>query len=247
MSDGISEEEARRRKMFRARWEANQQPVSGIWALRRRLAEAMRVVIERLITSDAPAAELEAAAERLEDYGAHLASHPRRQRYLGFSEAAVADAETEDPETANAGSHFDMSPLIGRSNPLAPPITVEADDEGRVTARVVFGSAYEGPPGCVHGGYVAAAFDEVLGYAETFTGAPGMTGTLNVVYRTPTPLHTDLVFHAGVDRVEGRKIFVTGTLHAGERLCAEATGIFISMKPGIYTQLVEERQAREQR
>ena len=142
--------------------------------------------------------------------------------------------------------HFDMSPLIGRSNPLAPPITVEADDEGQVIARVVFGSAYEGPPGCVHGGYVAAAFDEVLGYAETFTGAPGMTGTLNVVYRTPTPLHTDLVFHAAVDRVEGRKIFVTGTLHAGDRLCAEATGIFISMKPGIYTKLVEERQAREQ-
>ena len=247
MNGEVSEEEAKRRKMFRARWEANQQPVSGIWALRRRLAAAMRVVIDRLITSDAPAAELEAAAERLEEYGEHLASHPRRQRYLGFSETAVADAQAEDAETASAGSHFDMSPLIGRSNPLAPPITVEADDEGRVIARVVFGSAYEGPPGCVHGGYVAAAFDEVLGYAETFTGAPGMTGTLNVVYRTPTPLHTDLVFHAAVDRVEGRKIFVTGTLHAGDRLCAEATGIFISMKPGIYTQLVEERQAREQR
>ncbi len=146
----------------------------------------MRRVIERLTTSNAPQAELDVAAARLEDYAEHLATHPRRERYLGFSESALADAEQADAE-AEGGGHFDYSPLIGRSNPLAPPIDVEADAEGNVTARVVFGSAYEGPPGCVHGGYVAAAFDEVLGYAETFSGAPGMTGTLNVVYRTPDP------------------------------------------------------------
>jgi acyl-coenzyme A thioesterase PaaI-like protein len=108
----------------------------------------------------------------------------------------------------------------------------------------VFGSAYEGPPGCVHGGYVAAAFDEVLGYAETFSGAPGMTGTLTVVYRTPTPLHTEVTFRAKITRVEGRKIFVHGTLHAGERLCAESDAIFVSMKAGRYLELMKERAGR---
>jgi acyl-coenzyme A thioesterase PaaI-like protein len=144
----------------------------------------------------------------------------------------------------NPKNAFDYSPLIGRSNPLAPPIDVEADAEGNVTARVVFGSAYEGPPGCVHGGYVAAAFDEVLGYAETFSGAPGMTGTLNVVYRTPTPLHTEVVFHAKITRVEGRKIFVHGTLHAGERLCAESDAIFVSIRAGRYLELMKERASK---
>jgi acyl-coenzyme A thioesterase PaaI-like protein len=88
---------------------------------------------------------------------------------------------------------------------------------------------------------VAAAFDEVLGYAETFSGAPGMTGTLNVVYRTPTPLHTEVTFRAKIARIEGRKIFVHGTLHAGERLCAESDAIFISMKAGRYLELMKER------
>jgi len=232
------------RHFFRRRWEAAQLPVTAVWAARRRLADAMRRVIDRLTTSDAPQAELEVAASRLEEYAEHLAKHPRRERYVGFSESALADAERADAE-AEGGGHFDFSPLIGRSNPLAPPIEVSADDQGGVTARVVFGSAYEGPPGCVHGGYVAAAFDEVLGYAETFSGSPGMTGTLNVVYRSPTPLHTEVVFRARIERVEGRKIYVHGTLHAGTRLCAESDAIFVSIRPGRYLELMEERRQRQ--
>jgi acyl-coenzyme A thioesterase PaaI-like protein len=118
---------------------------------------------------------------------------------------------------------------------------MSASPEGEVRGRVIFGSAYEGPPGCVHGGYIAAAFDEVLGYAETFTGNPGMTGTLTVTYRTPTPLHVEVVFSARVAHVEGRKILVRGQLHAGERLCAEAEGIFVSMKPGRFAELIAKR------
>ena len=38
------------------------------------------------------------------------------------------------------------------------------------------GPAYEGPPGCVHGGFIAAAFDEVLGSTQSLSGSPGMTG-----------------------------------------------------------------------
>lgn len=233
-----------RRQLFRRRWEANQFPATGVWRARRRLASAMRAVIERLITSDAPAAELERAAAQLESYAAHLATHPQRKRYVGFAESALADAEAEDAEGA-AGGHFDFSPLIGRSNPLSPPIAMSADADGRVTGRVTFGSAYEGPPGCVHGGYVAAAFDEVLGFAETFSNAPGMTGTLHVVYRTPTPLHVEVVFTAQITRIEGRKIYVSGELHAGERLCAACDAIFVSMKAGTYAQLVAQRAGRE--
>jgi hypothetical protein len=73
-----------KRRFFQRRWEASQLPATGIWAERRRLAEAMRLVIERLTSSDAPAEELRAAAERLEQYAEHLATHPRRQRYEGF-------------------------------------------------------------------------------------------------------------------------------------------------------------------
>jgi len=244
-------------------------PLPGIWTARRRLAAAMRLVIERLTASDAPEAELRRAAERLEDYAAHLSSHGKRDRYIGFAESALADpAETPDeagatgagatqtpvgavgtltaelsaaPHSQRAGGHFDYSPLIGRSNPLAPPVIMHADADGTVHGRVTFGSAYEGPPGCVHGGLVAAAFDEVLGYAQIFSGRPGMTGKLEVSYRAPTPLHRELRFTARVDRREGRKVFVQCQLRAGDQLCAEATGLFISMRPGTLDRLMKSR------
>jgi acyl-coenzyme A thioesterase PaaI-like protein len=81
----------------------------------------------------------------------------------------------------------------------------------------------------VHGGFLAAAFDEVLGMAQSLTGNPGMTGTLTIRYRRPTPLLTELVFEAYVDRVEGRKIFTHGTLSANGQLTAEAEGLFIAV------------------
>lgn len=235
-----------RKRFFRIRWEASQQPVQGVAAARRRVGAAMRRVIERLITSDAPEHEIERAAEGLDEFADRLGEHPRRQRYVGFSEAAVTDPDAPGP-FADGGGHFDFSPLIGPSNPLAPPIEMSSDEEGNVEGRVVFGSAYEGPPGCVHGGYIAAAFDEVLGYAETFSGNPGMTGTLTVRYRTPTPLHTEVVFRAKLDRVEGRKIFVKGSLHAEELLCAESEAVFIGSKPGTFSKLLAEREQRQPR
>ena len=52
----------------RALWEPRDNPATGVWRVRRRLASAMRLVIERLTTSDAPEEELAVVAARLEDY-----------------------------------------------------------------------------------------------------------------------------------------------------------------------------------
>jgi acyl-coenzyme A thioesterase PaaI-like protein len=146
---------------------------------------------------------------------------------------------TEDAmQGHDPGAFFDHSPLLGLANPIAPPLEIDFVD-GRVRGRAVFGAAYEGPPGCVHGGWVAAAFDELLGSAQSTVDHPGMTGTLKVVYRSPTPLFTELTFEGGVDRVERRKIFVSGSVRAGDRLCAEADGIFISIQRETYAALRE--------
>ena len=144
---------------------------------------------------------------------------------------------------AEPDAFFDHSPMIGRANPLAPPIALELSDN-LVVGRVRFGSAYEGPPGCVHGGYVACAFDEILGAAQTFSGAPGMTGTLTIRYRKPTPLHADLRFEGRFDRKEGRKVFTSGQLYAGDLLTAEAEGIFVSIPAERFAQLRADRGAR---
>lgn len=229
-------------KVRQQRWE-RKAPTGGVWAERRRLAAALRRVIAHLTVVDTPEEELRAAADRLDDYATHLESHPPRP-YLGFAETAIAQEPSSRSETQpteeEGGGHFDFSPLIGHSNPLSPPIHCWAE-QGHALAKVVFGTPYEGPPGHVHGGYIAAAFDEVLGYAQALTGQPGMTGTLTVKYRRPTPLQTELRFDCWVDRVSGRKVFASGTLHAGDTLCAEAEGIFISMGPERFRALAEAR------
>ncbi len=219
-------------------WQASTMEASGAWAKRRRLAAVMRAVIDRLVQIDASEDELTAAADRLERYAEQLARHPRSQRYESWAETSPA---------GDAGAFFDQSPIIGLANPLAPPIRVEADADGeRVHGHVTFGAAYEGPPGCVHGGWVAAAFDEVLGFANSLSGNPGMTGTLTIRYRRPTPLHTKLRFEARFDRMEGRKIFTSGELYAGDVLTAESEGIFIAVDREIFRALYEQRQRRAQ-
>lgn len=195
-------------------------PVTGLWAERRRLASAMRAVIEHLVVSDAPEEELREAADALERFGARLAGHPRRRVQLGFTEASTS---------GDVRGFFDFSPLIGLSNPIAPPLELRVDGD-TVHGRLRFGTAYEGPPGCAHGGCIAAVFDELLGFTQSLTQHPGMTGTLTVRYRVPTPLHTDLRCEARVQRVAGRKIFCAGQLFSGDTLCAEADGVFISLR-----------------
>jgi acyl-coenzyme A thioesterase PaaI-like protein len=140
------------------------------------------------------------------------------------------------PGSAAAESHFsDRSPFYGAMNPISMPMKMTIDQEfgefGAVMGDVVFTEPYEGPPGHCHGGFIAAAFDEVLGMTQSLTGRPGMTGKLSVTYRSPTPLHSEIRFKGWVEKVDGRKIFTKGTAHHGEKLCAEAEVLFLSMPP----------------
>jgi acyl-coenzyme A thioesterase PaaI-like protein len=219
-------------------WEAAQAPASGAWAQKRRLAAAMRLVIGRLVESNAPEDELAAAADGLERYAERLATHPRLRRLEGFAETATA---------GDVAAFFDQSPIIGLSNPLAPPVAVRRSGELAAEAHATFGAAYEGPPGCVHGGWVAAAFDEVLGFVQSLAGSPGFTGTLSVRYRKPTPLHTDLRFEARVTGTERRKTFAEGRLYAGDLLTAEAEAIFIAADRARFQELLAERERMEQK
>jgi acyl-coenzyme A thioesterase PaaI-like protein len=219
-----------------AHWDATKTTGSEMWEQKRRLADAMRLVIERLVPSNAPTEELRAAADGLERYAEALREHPRLIKVMGHSESANA---------GNVGAFFDQSPLIGLANPLAPPITVGKAGDRSALASVRFGSAYEGPPGSVHGGFVAAAFDEVLGFVQSLSGSPGMTGTLTIRYRKPTPLHMDLRFEGELTRIDGRKKFTEGRVLADGVVTAEAEGVFISVPQERMEALMKKRAALE--
>jgi acyl dehydratase len=112
---------------------------------------------------------------------------------------------------------------------MAPPLRMrvvkDPEHDYRVVGDVTFGAAYEGPPLHVHGGMVAAMFDELLGFAQL---GPGFTAYLKVDYRKPTPLNRTLDLSAWVDRVDGRKRIIRGTSMLDGTLLAEAEGLFIA-------------------
>lgn len=225
------------RSLLYARWQAPPDDALTPDRLeKRRLAGAMRDVIQRLIATGAPTELVTEAADELERIAGRFAGIPHEPEYEGYRETANVG---DDPHAS-----FELSPFIGRANPLAPPISLQ-DVEGVVRGAVTFGSAYEGPPGCVHGGYIAAAFDELLGATQSLSGSPGMTGTLTVRYRSPTPLHAPLRLEGRIREVDGRKIHTEGSLHAGDRLCAEAEGVFISIDVAVFRDLKERREAEE--
>ena len=124
--------------------------------------------------------------------------------------------------------------VVGLRNPVAPPLDVRreklGEQRGRAWAKFRLGAAYEGPPGLVHGGVSALILDQMLGEACGAAGVPGMTGTLTLKYRRPTPLG-ELSAEARVDRVEEIKTWATGAISdADGNVCVEAEGVFILSK-----------------
>lgn len=142
---------------------------------------------------------------------------------LPQADGAYNPDEEPDPDAIAFNDH---SPLSGEVSPVAPPLRM-AHTDGHVTGTVTFGRAFEGPPGHVHGGWVASCFDEVMGMAQALNTDPGMTARLDVAYRRPTPLGAELVFDGWVEEIRGRKIITKATLHHDGQLLGDATGLFV--------------------
>jgi len=117
--------------------------------------------------------------------------------------------------------------VIGKRNPVAPPLVVQHDANGLVHADFVLGAAYEGPPGHVHGGVCAMILDHVLGATAHQPGKPAYTGTLTLRYLRGTPLGQRLRAQARVDRVEGTKTFAVGHIADENGVTVQADGVFI--------------------
>jgi len=202
-----------------------------------RLTRALRELMGRLVANEIPEAVLAPMADQVEQLARDLEVYPKRRREVG----PRAASEIEAPVRYDYGSMRAYSPSTGTCNPLAPPLSLAVEGD-RAVACGSYGSAYEGPPGLVHGGYVAAGFDELFGLVQGLGAhGPGMTGTISVRYCKPVPFRTALRYEGWVDRVEGRKIFGLAKLTAGDLLLAEAEAVMIIVDPAMYAGLAEER------
>jgi acyl-coenzyme A thioesterase PaaI-like protein len=202
-------------------WDPPTTPPDGAWREKRRLATALRELTALCVTTDAPEATLAYAADAVERVAERVAPYPQRTFKEGIGSC------TTHEEFARFA---DRSTFTGQSNPIAPPMDLAMDGEVAVS-RVTFGPPFEGIPGHVHGGIVAAAFDQLFGYLQVKRNTGSLTGELTVRYRRPTPLLEPLRLEARLLRVEGRRSVVAGQLFAGELLTAEAEAVFIAVDP----------------
>lgn len=181
----------------------------------RELAVAVRALADATVRTRVDVPDLAAVAEQVESLSARL--------------LAQAQEEPLGLETDSAGRLRDHgNAMAGMRNPIAPPLEVTGDGEGRTHCTFTLGAGYEGPPGCVHGGIIAAVLDQVVGAVPARLGLPGMTAYLTTTYRRPTPLGRQLTARGWVERVDGWKVYARGDIHDPEgQPTAEAEALFV--------------------
>lgn len=180
------------------------------------LAAAVRSLVEATVKTEVGQADLDVARSSLAQADEVL----RRSQRNGSPPTSVG-------EDGRRRLRFLTNPVLGVANPIAPPVELRVED-GVVVATVTLSHVYEGPPGFVHGGVLSLILDQTLSLANLVAGSPGMTKSLHVDYRAPTPLDTPLEIRSEHDRVDGRDIHCLGTISAGGRVTVEAEGIFRS-------------------
>jgi acyl-coenzyme A thioesterase PaaI-like protein len=178
-----------------------------------RFIDAVRALQDHARAVDAPDEVISEAADLIEKAGELLSPF---------------DA---DEWTTPSGRRMDL-PM--RGNILSIPMKVRKGDDGRIHGTIRFRRFHLGRNGAVHGGEVAHAFDSVLGLASAIlTGGPRQrTAYLHINYRQVVPIEKELQIDAGIERVEGRKIFVSGTLSDGDTVLTESEALFVLLKPG---------------
>lgn len=178
-----------------------------------RFIDAVRRLQDHARAVDAPDEVITEAADTLEKLSALLGPY---------------DA---DEWASPSGRRMDL-PV--RGNILTVPLQSRKTEDGRIEGWARFARFHLGRNGAVHGGSLGMLFDTVLGLTTSvLTGSPRQrTAYLKINYRNIVPIEKKLRFDAGIDRVDGRKIFVSGSLRDGETLLAEADALFVKLQPG---------------
>ncbi len=137
------------------------------------------------------------------------------------------------PEDPRVASHDPRNPrFVPHERGLAPATTIEYEHSAEVRGHVTFGLRFGGTA-AVHGGAISLFFDDFLGRLANHSavGSVARTAYLRVDYRRLTPLQTTLICKAWVDKVEGRKRFLRGSIAHEGTVLAEAEGLWVQGRP----------------
>lgn len=187
----------------------------------------------RLHYGERPLAQTVAAAAALRRLTALLLSveneHPAVQDLIDRSgewerdltAAAAPDSAPRIGAAAVDGQrlYLDHAFDIGAYNPCFPEYRFDRLGAEAATGTVTFPVVYEGPPGLVHGGFLAVFFDCVTQQQNCTAGSSGKTRSLAVRFRRPTPILTELAFEITRVEADGEIASTARLMLDGELLC----------------------------
>src|SRR6201994_892627 len=165
---------------------------------------------------EAPLAQTVAAAGAIRRLSSLLLSLEHAHPTVAAISAQIGDWEAEldaavppdstprigDDHDGTRRVYLDHATDIGAFNPCFPEYHFDHFDAETASGRVAFPLVYEGPPGLVHGGFLAVFFDCVMQHQNCLAGLSGKTRSLKVTFRRPTPVLTDLRFDIARSEVE---------------------------------------------
>ena len=121
------------------------------------------------------------------------------------------------------------SPFLSNDQPKGFGAQFEYNEKsGQIIGKVTIDSAKEGPPKHAHGGSLATLIDEAMGACCWMNGHKVLAANLNINFKKPVPLNTELTIIGEVDHVDGRKIHTKGHIRLPDgTITTEGTGLFI--------------------
>ena len=178
-----------------------------------RFVEAVRTLQDHTRAADAPDAVITEAADLIEKVSALLAP------------------DEADEWHSPTGRRTD---LPNRGNIMSVPLDLHVTEDGRIGGTAQFRRYHLGRNGAVHGGVLGLLFDSVLGFtaAKLTKSLYQRTAHLGIDYRKIVPIGKQLQVDAGIDRIDGRKIFVSGRLLDDGVVLTEGDALFVRLKPG---------------
>jgi acyl-coenzyme A thioesterase PaaI-like protein len=138
------------------------------------------------------------------------------------------DLKTPADEAKPLPSHYEMCFGCGPKHPTGLHMQMTGSDL-HVKGSFLVTEVHQGAPGLAHGGVVASAVDEGMGFLLWLIEHPAVTAHLEVNYRKPVAVGKRLELEGQVDQMEGRKIWASMTGWVDGEVAVEARALFLKV------------------
>ena len=184
------------------------------------VAQQLKQLSESIINRHLDDSCLNYIGNNLKQLQQYIQSIPDKKRQIAHFDFSKIHTET--------ASVLPFGPVFGPLNAMSHNVKLHINSENKhLIADLHCSRTHEGPPNCVHGGSIAAIYDQLLAFTSIYNQTAGHTVTLNIEYLKATPINTPLQFETWIEEENGRKIVIKGLCKVNNDIVSRAEGLFI--------------------